>query len=81
MNTTKTENEKITIEYIQWLGFENTNGAFTREGFAEIQYHHESFWYCEGKNHKELLIEKDLSDIVIPVLNAEIQKRNRELNP
>lgn len=78
MDTTKTDNEKLTIKHIKSLGLKNVNGAFhLKEMKGEVQYYDGAFHYCEGnKSLKELKTEKDLNDIVIPILNTEIQRRN-----
>ena len=81
MDTTKTEKDPLTIEHISWLGLTNKQGAFVREGLnGEVQYIDKRFYYCE-KNEivKELNTEKDLNDLIIPILNKELQKRNEKL--
>lgn len=78
MDTTKTENQPLTLGHIQWLGLKNHNGAFVRKGMeGEVQYYNGGFHYCvDNKAVKALKTEKDLNDIVIPIVNAEIRERN-----
>jgi hypothetical protein len=81
MDTTINENEPLTISHILWLGFKNLNGAFERKNVpGEIQYVSGEFHYSvENKSVKHLKIKKDLNDIVIPIANKEIAKRNASL--
>ena len=67
MDFTKTENNRVTIAYFEWLGFENVNGAFVKNGFeGEIQFEGGGFWYCKNNEAiKEIVIEKDINDIFI----------------
>lgn len=79
MDTTRTENEQLTIKHIQWLGMTNHNGAFIRKGLeGEVQYYDNGFHYCiDNKAVKALRTEKDLNDLIIPIANAEIDIRNK----
>ena len=80
MNTKIGENEPLTLSHCQWLGLKNVNGALVREGMkGEVQFDGK-FHYCENNVAvKTLHTCKDLNDIVIPIANAEIAKRNAAL--
>lgn len=81
MNTTLTENNKLTIDHLRWLGLTIKDGAFVRKGLeGEIQYKDGSFYYCvDNTAIKKLLINKDADDLIMPIANAEIQERNAAL--
>ncbi|MBA4304636.1 MAG: hypothetical protein C0424_10465 [Sphingobacteriaceae bacterium] len=81
MDTSINENQSLTLEYCQYWGFKNENGALVRTGMAgEVQFYNGNFHYCEGgKAVKTLLTCKDLNDIVVPIANREIAERNRAL--
>ena len=82
MDLTIGQNNKIKKEHFDWWGFENHNGALVRKNLeGEIQYSDGKYYYCkENKVIKELVIRKDLDEIVLPVANAEIAERNAKLN-
>ena len=65
MDFSKSENENITIEHLNYLGFENINGCFKIVWFdGEVQFTNGSFWYCKNnKAIKKIEINKDINDI------------------
>ena len=80
MDTSKEEHKPLTIQHCYWLGLKNENGALVRKGMeGEVQIYKGKFYYCENnKAVKTLITRKDLDDIIIPILNAEIDERNKK---
>jgi len=79
----KIESEPIKISHISWLGFTllaslGVDKIFEQDGFKNITIlANEEFWYDKnGSERIKLITNSDLSVIVIPIKNAEIQKRN-----
>jgi hypothetical protein len=64
---TRSENEKLTLGHLTWMGFINLNGAMVKDGFeGEVQYVNGNFWYCKGNEAiKKLEINKDINDIYL----------------
>lgn len=67
MDFSKTENEKLDLNYFHWLGYKNVNGALKKEGFeGEIQFVAGCFYYCNNNEAiKKLEIKKDINDIYL----------------
>lgn len=72
------ESESITLSHIEWLGFYPSKDGLVRKNLEgqvkEIngEYH----YYVNNKHIKRLRIRKDLNDIVAPISNEELRKRN-----
>lgn len=78
MDTTKTENNDLTINHLNWLGLKNENGAMVYNGLnGRVEYVDGEFHYSVGNSSvKHLKTEKDANDLVIPIKNKLIGERN-----
>lgn len=86
----RTEKLFITEEHIKYMGFsievlqgrQKSAIVCKQKGFKNITRNKKDLylWYdIDGKEAKKLVTEKDLNDIVIPILNAKIRERNSAL--
>jgi len=80
MDTSIGQNDLITKDYISYWGFKNVNGIYIRNGVAGwISKQGEKFFYKKSSMQQlELVICRDLLNIVLPVASAEIAERNRK---
>lgn len=70
----------LTLKLVRWCGMKLYKGALIYDGLeGEVQYYDNKFHYCKNnKAVKTLETVNDLLEIVLPIANAKIAKRNKE---